>query len=464
MSFFSTPKILRLAVLSILLCLSYAATAVSLGSPLLLSQPGEPLRVEIPIRLDTQESDLLSTLEATIPSKVVYERLGISAKVLDFNIQSMVYRNAQEKLMVLVETVKPIPISDDPFTDLLINLKWSSGEITKAFTLLLGDSQKIIVKSGQTLSEVAAQMAPQLDGASLDQAMLALFKANPDAFASGNINRLQAGAELAKPNQALLRSISPAEARQFVAESNAEWQAEKDAQSFGKKDGGAIKDAALANSDRLKIGSSTDGNAQELRYTEELVAQEKVLEQTKERVAELEKNIADLQLLIEKAKTKSTPSNWQSDYFGGGTFAPAAVALTFIIFTGLLLWFLARNARRSEMVSFNQSVVPTAQKIDYGTAVSAMPARAKALFAGIDLNLSPKKIDPRSALSTSTLSNDAVIDTLRVKLNLARAYMTIEDFSAAKKTLEEVALMGSVDPVITLETQELLSELSSRLN
>ena len=84
--------------------------------------------------------------------------------------------------MVLVETVNSVPIGDDPFLDLLINLNWASGRLTKTYTLLLGDVQKVLVKPGQTLSEIAALMAPQLDGATLDQAMMALFKANPDAF------------------------------------------------------------------------------------------------------------------------------------------------------------------------------------------------------------------------------------------------------------------------------------------
>jgi pilus assembly protein FimV len=86
-----------------------------------------------------------------------------------------------------------------------------------------------------------------------------------------------------------------------------------------------------------------------------------------------------------------------------------------------------------------------------------MPERAKALFAGIDLELSK----PVSA-ATATVSNP-LAETLRVKLNLARAYITIEDFSAAKKSLEEVLrVSNSVDSTITIEAQGLLAELSHR--
>jgi pilus assembly protein FimV len=441
---------------------SFNAAAISLGAPQLQSRPGEPLRVEIPVRVGADEQAALSSLNVAIPNKAAYERLGISQKILQLNPQAMVYRNRQERLMVLVETVDSVPMTDDPFLDVLVNLNWSSGSLTKTFTLLLGDVQKITVKPGQTLSEIAATIAPQLEGATLDQTMMALYKANPDAFASGSINRLAAGAELTKPSQALLRSISPAEANQFVADANEQWRAEHDGKG---PNAGAVSNTAkpeVAAKDRLKIGSSAEGNEQERRYTEELVAQEKMLEQTKARVAELEKNIADLQRLLDKSKEKkAVDSN-----FGLGGFGPAILAIGLIALTGLLLWGLARNARRSEVPSFHAKAHHTEneeKRHDEKPAAGSsfeMPARAKALFEGIDLDLSkPAKEAP---IASAPVANP-LADTLRVKLNLARAYITIEDFSAAKKSLDEVLRMSnSVDPAITIEAQGLLAEISHR--
>ncbi len=82
------------------------------------------------------------------------------------------------------------------------------------------------------------------------------------------------------------------------------------------------------------------------------------------------------------------------------------------------------------------------------------------LFEGIDLDLSkPVKEAP---IASAPVANP-LADTLRVKLNLARAYITIEDFSAAKKSLDEVLRMSnSVDPAITIEAQGLLAEISHR--
>jgi len=443
------------------LCWSCAAWAVTLGSPQLQSKAGEPLRVEIPIRVTADEAATLESLKAVTPNKAAYERLGISQKILELNPQVMVYRNRQEQLMVLVETVNAVPVSDDPFVDVLVNLTWASGSLTKTFTLLLGDVQKVLVKPGQTLSEIAALMAPQLEGATLDQTMMALYKANPDAFASGSINRLAAGAELNKPSQALLRSISPVEANEFVANAYAAWLAERGDKSTttGAPKSGDAKAGVSTPKDRLKIGSSAEGNEQERRYTEELVAQEKQLEQAKARVAELEKNIADLQGLLDKTKDKKAVEN----NFGLGGFAPAILAIGLIALTALLLWGFARNARRSELGNFRtprSHVAHTSEK-PISDAHGEMPERAKALFAGIDLDLS-KPANEVLQITAIPVSNP-LADTLRVKLNLARAYITIEDFSAAKKSLEEVIrVSNSVDPAITIEAQGLLAELSHR--
>ncbi|MBU3594433.1 pilus assembly protein FimV [Polynucleobacter sp. 71A-WALBACH] len=439
---------------------SCTAGAISLGSPKLLSRPGEPLKVEFPIRVGADEQSALSSLNVGIANKSAYDRLGISQKILSLNPQAMIYRNQQEQLMVLLETVESVPMTDDPFLDVLVTLNWSAGSLTKTYTLLLGDTQKILVKPGQTLSEIAAQLAPQLQGATLNQTMMALFKANPDAFASGSISRLEAGAELNRPNQALLRSISPAEAQQFVAESNAQWIAEREAKGGAQSASTLKKGEDTPAKDRLKIGSSAEGSSEERRYTEDLVAQEKALEQTRIRVAELEKNIADLQRLLDQAKGKSSEQAKQNGAFGLGGFAPAIFALGLMGLTGLLLWLLAKNARRSEVRNFSDAIpeaATTTKQPDLSQGV--MPARAKALFAGIDLDLSPAKKSSKPPVAEV----NPLADALRVKLNLARAYITIEDFAAAKKSLQEIVhIGGSIDPAITVEAQGLLAELSHR--
>lgn len=440
---------------------SCVASAISLGSPKVLSKPGDPLTVEFPIKVSQEELPLLDSLNVNATNSALYERLGISRKLLEFNPQAMIYRNQQQKLMVLLQTVEPVPILNDPFLDVLLSLNWSAGSSTKTYTLLLGDVQKIYVASGQTLSEIAAQLAPQLDGATLDQTMMALFKANPDAFASGSINQLQAGAELTKPSQALLRSISPAEAYQFVAESNAQWLAERTSTKDGLPSKALANNPQTISQDRLKIGSSVEGNAQEQRYAEELVAQERSLEQTRARVAELEKNIADLQLLLDQAKDKSKNLSGKPKFDVMSGFGPILLTLLLMGFTGLLLWALAKNARRSELKNFSKTdSMSSSTPKEHTASKGVIPDRAKALFASIDLDLTGPV--NKQALDEAIKPN-ALDDVVRVKLNLAKAYMTIEDFSAAKKSLEEIINVGvEIDPLLTEEAQCLLLKLSLR--
>ncbi|MEK9776697.1 MAG: FimV/HubP family polar landmark protein, partial [Quisquiliibacterium sp.] len=50
---------------------------------------------------------------------------------------------------------------------------------------------------------------------SLDQTLIALYQANPSAF-FGSVHQLRAGSILDVPDQAVIASISPSEARQQI--------------------------------------------------------------------------------------------------------------------------------------------------------------------------------------------------------------------------------------------------------
>ena len=460
-AWFNSIKILCLIAFS----WATASWAFTLGGPQVQSLAGEPLRVEIPIRVDAADQSLLSSLTVDMPNRAAYERLGISQRIIDLNPQAMIYRNRQEELMVLIETVNPVPVVEEPFINVLLNLTWSNGSLVKVFTFLLADPQKLLVKSGQTLSEIALNILPQLEGATLDQAMIALFKANPDAFASGNINLLSAGAELSKPSQAMLRSISPADASQLVFEANQQWLSEHGSSTKTESKSGqdAAKTEGEAPKDTLKIDASVEVKDLGKQYTEQLVAEEKELEQTRSRIATLEKNIAELQRLIDQSN-----GNEKTEQPKKFNFPERAIVISLaIIFAGLLLWGLVRYARKPGLSEFLAPHQPIANVTDSPKAQPSsdydMPERAKALFSGLNLDLSPAPKKDEGDSPASAIDSGPLSDTLRVKLNLARAYITIEDFSAAKKSIEEVLVLSNkVDPAITIEAQGLLAELSNR--
>jgi pilus assembly protein FimV len=291
-----------------------------------------------------------------------------------------------------------------------------------------------------------------------------LYKANPDAFAGGSIHRLPAGAELVKPSQSLMQSITPTQASQFVEKANQVWVESHGGSSKAivNKSTDPVKatvDPAAAK-DRLTIGPGTDANSDQRRYTEEIVAQEKMLEQTRTRIVELEKNIADLQKLLDAGKAQSKSGSGAKADVAENSWAPAFLALSVIAFTGLLLWFMARHARQSERSAPMHAGKPASVLLQDGTSPAlpsqGIPERAKNLFAGIDLDLTPVK-------SELAIRNEA----LRVKLNLAKAYMTIEDFAAATRSLDDIIQLGldpvsGVDASLVAEANAMQSEINQR--
>lgn len=77
------------------------------------------------------------------------------------------------------------------------------------------------VRPGETLGGIAAGLGR---GHSLDQTILALLRANPEAFIDGNANRLKAGAVLRIPDDASIAQYTPDEAAVVVREQAAQWR------------------------------------------------------------------------------------------------------------------------------------------------------------------------------------------------------------------------------------------------
>jgi pilus assembly protein FimV len=413
------------------------------------------------------EQEQISSLEVINASKDAYERLGISSAIVELEPQLRIDRRDGNRTVIVLETAKMMSaaqLNQDPFIDLIVSLQWPSGQLTKNYSLLLGDPNQVTVRPGQTLSEIAAQMAPLLDGATLDQTIMALYKANPDAFAGGSIHRLPAGAELVKPSQSLMQSIMPTQASQFVEKANQAWVdshggSAKAATTKSSDIAKATNDPAVAK-DRLTIGPGADSNSDQRRYTEEIVAQEKMLEQTRTRIVEIEKNIADLQKLLDAAKGQSASgSNAKPDVMKSA-WAQALLLLGVVALTALVLWLMARHARQSErrapVHADRLDSAPHRGDENLESPREDLSVRAKNLFAGIDLDLTPNKNDP-------AIRNDA----LRVKLNLAKAYMTIEDFAAAKQSLGDIIQLSldpsnGVDGSLLADAKAMLSDIDRR--
>lgn len=79
----------------------------------------------------------------------------------------------------------------------------------------------VTVQAGQTLSGIAAGVG---GGHSLNQTMIALLRANPEAFIGNNINRLKQGAVLRLPPGNTLTAIDPREASELVRVQAQQWR------------------------------------------------------------------------------------------------------------------------------------------------------------------------------------------------------------------------------------------------
>ena len=188
-------------------------------------------------------------------------------------------------------------------------------------------TDRVDVREGQTLSQIAAQVGPR--GYTLDQSMLALLRANPDAFVRGNINLLKAGTVLRVPPAQDAAELDAREAAVVVRDHLDQWRAmrapapqpasvadatpttaataaPKTSTNTAARTAGArleIVPASGATKPGSRSGASAGGEGdmlrQELQATkEDLAARNAEVDDLKARVAELEKLQQDQTALI----------------------------------------------------------------------------------------------------------------------------------------------------------------------
>ena len=371
-------KTLSAAVASALLFSN--AYAAGLGKLTVLSSLGQPLRAEI--ELTSVSKDEVGALSAKLASPEAFQQANI-----EFNAALSTLRFSVEerggKQYIRLASAQPL---NEPFVDLLLELSSPNGRLLREYTFLLDPAELKTAQSaavtapaasatrtspqqqpvqaqpapmqkpaaaaqpapqtpqpraeesraeeyrvhrGDTLAKIAGQLKPA--GVSLDQMLVALYQANPDAFSGQNMNRLKAGQILAVPSAETAGSISRGEARGIVVAQAADFHnyrsklagqvaaadAQKSAeskQSAGGKITAKVEEAPTPASeakDKLKLsntmpapGANADKAGTGAATAEDKIAKEKALAEANARVKELEKNVSDLQKLTEiKNKT-----------------------------------------------------------------------------------------------------------------------------------------------------------------
>jgi pilus assembly protein FimV len=364
---------------------SSSAMALGLGDIRVLSKPGQPLLAEIPV-ISADPSEL-ENLRVALASPATFARVGLEPPSgLVSELQFELTRNAQGRAVVRVSSQAPVAT---PALNFLIEADWGQGRLVREYSALVDAPNSaaavaepeivapagamsnaiirepapetaavaapprraepaaaprpsapraapaapaapvaadgsVTVQRGQTLSQIAGSLARE-QGVNRDQAMIALLRANPEAFIRGNVNLLKQGAVLRTPGADGVAQIDAQQAAAIVREHTAQWRQSRTAIPQPADSGVAAAPApatatpASRQGARLEIApavaaagttaGTTTGTAagtegdmlanEQLRQAKEDVAtRDAEIQELRERVAELEKLKAQQQSLI----------------------------------------------------------------------------------------------------------------------------------------------------------------------
>ncbi len=387
-----------------------AAYAAGFGQLRVQSNLGQPLQAEIDITgVSAEEADSLAVKLAPASA---YSRAGLTYLPAISGVKLDVQKRPNGSYVATVRSNQPL---SEPFVDILVDMSWSSGKVTRAYTFLLDPAGakpsnqsfapttvvqaatpdvaptapapvavapapapaaaapaaearpapvrqprrapapavtdgtaahgSYTVQQGDTLYAIAGEAAQGQDSVSLEQMLLALYRNNPNAFIGGNINRIRSGAVLKVPSAQQAQSVSPREARREVVARTqgfdsyrsrlAAAAAAKSVEAgSGREQSGnvtaRVQDTTVPSAgprDELKLSKAEKGaQAKAQAQAEADVANQRKLKDAESRVTDLEKNISDMQRLMELKNAELTKLNQANQAAAAKPAAGAAPA------------------------------------------------------------------------------------------------------------------------------------------
>ena len=339
------------------------ASATGMGRLTVLSALGQPLKAEIELTSPNKEE--LGSLTPKLASPEAFKRANIEFNAALLSLQFGIEQRGNNYI-IKVTSSQPM---NEPFVDMLLELNSSNGKLLREYTFLLdpvdlrtGQSAQVAakngasqirtapqpvqavpaqqaakkqvaaanssqppvkaaaehaVKPGETLSKIAG--AYRSEGVSLDQMLVALYKANKDAFVGNNMNRLRAGQILQIPDAESVKATAPnaAEAHSVVIAHSNDFSAYRGKlaeqverapaarsapakQAASGKITASVKETPTPSAespDKLKLSKAEAGN--KAAAEAERIAKEKAVAEANSRVKELEKNVGELQKLLD---------------------------------------------------------------------------------------------------------------------------------------------------------------------
>lgn len=353
---------------ALLSALPLTAGAAGLGKLTVQSAIGQALRAEVEL---SASADELASMTARLAPPSAFKQAGVEYATSLSGVKVAVEKRGSRPVLVVTSE----RVVNEPYLDVLIELNWSSGKLVREYTFLLDPADMprqapvdpVVVKSaepravtrvpaaptrapadnsyevkrGDTLSRIAGEYVPA--GVSLDQMLVALVQANPEAFDNGNMNRLRAGRILAIPDQSAAQAVSPQEARKIVMAQTSDFAAYRArlagavADSTSAADTGSraasgriearVDDrapSAAAASDQVRVSKSAAESDRKISaLEEEVVAKERALKDANSRLADLERNVRELQKLVELKNTPMAQAQQQAATPPAPTPAPA---------------------------------------------------------------------------------------------------------------------------------------------
>jgi pilus assembly protein FimV len=372
---FLGSKALKAVALTSLLVFSNAY-ATGLGKLTVLSSLGQPLRAEIELTSPNKEE--INSLVPKIASIEAFRQANI-----EFNPALLSLRFAIEQrggsYVIRVTSTQAI---NEPWVDFLLEMNASNGKLVREYTFLLdpaelstsqnaqvtnpnapaaktqvmnsavpveskgksvgvnsesggikrspikndvptggvnAEGRQYQVRQGDTLMRIASS---NLNGVSLDQMLVSIYRANPQAFVGDNMNRLKAGQILTIPDSESARTSSAADARMIVQTHSTNFNAYRNklagqvlvapAESAIQRKQAAsgaitakvkeVPTAANESLDKLKLSKVAEANSKNAvakgLTEEDRIAKDKALAEANARVKELEKNVGELNKLL----------------------------------------------------------------------------------------------------------------------------------------------------------------------
>lgn len=370
------------------------------------------------------------------------------------------------------------------------------------------------VKAGDSLSRIAGEVANDR-GTSVEQAMVALLRANPGAFIDGNINRLKQGAVLRLPAEsapidqasavALVRAQTQAwraETRRPVqvapAQAGVEGVAQAPKAAASAPAGRRTADARLeivppgaSNAKRagtqsgIQAGGEGEMLRQELQQTKEtLAARDAEVSEMKARIDELEKLQRQQQQLItmkdselaaaqkrlaisNQPQPAAAEAKQQVAETGSAGPAPWLLGGAGLLVAALAGWWFSRRRSHSAATTFRDAVAQrkSPSLADAFVPVSPIPRNAEAEPM---TSPAPTRSEPAwhtgAVVAAEATPNVApapapapVSGEGAERLELARAFMDLGDQESARNLLAEV--LADSDASVRESAERMLREL-----